>query len=565
MQKRFNFFMVVMTVVIFVWIAYLFTVQVADPYQFEQTRKVRYTPSKELYIPERGSIYDRNNELLVRTVRYYQIDYDRSMLPEANRREDCKTIARIISDNSSLSHQYVSKQMLREPLDRSVYISHRVKENEYLSIEMELKNHRNYHKGFISRFSLQERVYPKENIAARLLGAVEENKDGSQLNTVLSQLTGITGVEKAYDNDLKGVYGWRKTIHDAWNKPVFIPNLGTQSVTDGNNVILTIDLRIQEIVEVSLKKGLDKFEAKNAIGIFMNPKTGEIISMVSISADDNKIAPIHVRSRSNLAASFLFEPGSTMKPFTALAALEKKLYKSTDIIDCRTYRMPTRTIRDAHPFETLSFRDVIVQSSNVGTSKIAEQVGAEKLYSTLTAFGFGTRTGSDISGEAAGLLRKLKDWQGFSLHSISFGQEISVTPLQLTTSYAAIANGGVLMKPYLVKEVVDKNNKVVYQNKPTRIRKISQKASIDTLQTILQDVVEYGTGAVTSLPYISIAGKTGTAEKQTSGTSGYTKNKYVSNFAGYFPADDPQIVGVIIYDEPSYRYHYASSPFRATV
>lgn len=555
MKKRFLFFMGINGFIILVWAVYLFTVQILDPYGFEQNRRVRYTPAKELHIPTRGNIYDRNRELLARSVRFYQIDYDRSVLCSDDRDSDYRQLAGIISRNTQLTESYVLNRLRNAAGDSGVYLSDRIRETDLISLNRELAES-NFQRGLITGFSFQRRVYPAEKTAARLLGIVRESRD-VESRSKLSYLEGLSGVEHTFDNYLQGVYGWRKLLYDARRNPLVIPSLARQQVRDGSHIVLTLDSRIQEIVEMNLREGLEQYGAKNAIAIFMNPKTGEISAMAGISENDRKLNAQELRGLPNLAVSFMFEPGSTIKPFTALAALEKNLFATNDTLDCRTYRLPGRTIRDSHEFEDLSFRDVMVKSSNVGTSKIAEEIGAQYLYERLISLGFGNRTGSELYGESAGLFRHIRDWQGFSLHSVSFGQEMAVTPLQLVTAYSAIANGGTMMRPYIMKEILDINNNLIKENKPSRIRTTSNPAAIDTLHTILRDVVEYGTGTNTRLPYISIAGKTGTAEKQ-GDTAGYARGKYIANFAGYFPVEDPQLVGVVIYDEPSYYYRYAS-------
>ncbi len=555
MRRRFLIFMGFNVFFILVWIVYLFTVQITDPYGFEHNRRVRYTPAKELHIPTRGNIYDRNRELLARTVRYYQIDYDRSRLDADNRNEDYRLIAQIVSNNSNLSESYIFNRLQNAPGTSGVYFSDRIRETDLISLNRDLEA-AGYDRGLITNFSFQRRVYPNDETASRLLGVVRESKE-TESRSNLSYLEGLSGVEHTFNNHLQGVYGWRKLLYDARRNPLVIPSLARQQVRDGSHIVLTLDSRIQEIVEMNLREGLDQYGAKKAIAIFMNPKTGEIVAMAGISKNDEKLSAHEIRGLPNLAVSYMFEPGSTIKPFTALAALEKNLFTTNDTLDCKEYRLPGRVIRDSHPFEDLSFRDVIVKSSNVGTSKIADQIGSQYLYERLISFGFGNRTGSDLYGESAGLFRHVRDWQGFSLHSISFGQEMAVTPLQLVAAYSAIANGGTMMRPYIMKKILDKNNNIIKENEPFRIRTTSNPAAIDTLHTILEDVVKSGTAVNTDLPYISIAGKTGTAEKQVD-SAGYTKGKYIANFAAYFPVEDPQLVGVVIYDEPAYFYHYAS-------
>ncbi|MBW6516423.1 MAG: PASTA domain-containing protein [Candidatus Cloacimonetes bacterium] len=565
MMKRFFAFMFLISWAIIFWTFYLFGVQILNLHGLNDPR---YKATTTLITPLRGNIYDRNRELLVRTVRFYQIDYDRSMLNsfrENDRNklpEDYRNIANIISANSHLSRQAVLNRLSSPTGQSSIYINDRIKESDIVAIERELKK-KNYQSGLRKKYSMQQRVYPKGNIGSRFIGNAIYTSTQEPLSE-LSQLQGVNGIEEIYDRDLRGVYGWDKMFFDGRRNPIKIPNIGRQAVKNGNSLILTIDYRIQDIVEKNLREGLTLFGAKNSVGIVMNPKTGEILAMSSITSSDQDRSTSEIRVSLNLATTYMFEPGSTLKPFTMLAALEKRLVKTNEIFDCRKYTTEHgRTISDAKEFHDLSARDVIIKSSNVGTVKIADRIGSRSLYDTMISFGFGNRTGSDLYGESAGLLRKLRDWQGYSLHSISFGQEISVTPLQLITAYGALANEGRLMRPYIVSRVIDENHRLIRENSPQRIRTLSNKAALDTLKTIMQDVVEYGTGTATKLSYINIAGKTGTAQKQAAGQVGYS-NKYIANFVGFYPAEDPRLVCLVLYDEPSYRYRHASTSATVT-
>jgi membrane peptidoglycan carboxypeptidase len=222
--------------------------------------------------------------------------------------------------------------------------------------------------------------------------------------------------------------------------------------------------------------------------------------------------------------------------------------------------MENRIITDDHEYEELNLRNIISYSSNVGISKTVEKIGAKPLYDRLIAMGFGHKSGSNLFGEMSGIFRKLSDWQGFSLHSISFGQEMSVTALQLANGYCALANGGKVMQPYLLEKFTDDENNLIRQHTPKVLRNISEPAALDTLKSFLQSVVDYGTATGTKLPHITIGGKTGTAEKIISGQAGYSEDKYTSVFAGFFPVKEPQYVMVIVYDEADYdSYSYYAS------
>jgi len=372
------------------------------------------------------------------------------------------------------------------------------------------------------------------------------------------QLKGLTGLEATFNEDLAGKFGWQETINDANNKRIPFLFLKEKQAQSGYSIKLTLDNNIQEILEENLKKGLISYEAKHAIGVIMDPFSGEVIAMSGIASGDEKRSASYLRSLKNLSTGFLFEPGSTLKPITALLALENKIFKPDDIIECRKYEVAGRIIRDSHEHSHLNFRDIIAYSSNVGISKIVEQVGSETLYDRMIAMGFGQKTGSNLAGEASGIFRKLRDWQGYSLHSISFGQEIAVTALQLAKAYSGFANGGKIMQPYMVKEIRDIDNNLIKEFKPKKIREISNERSLDTLKVFLRNVVDYGTAVLTRLDYLEIAGKTGTAEKIIKGETEYSEDKYTSVFCGFFPVKEPKYVMIIIFDEPDYDYHFAS-------
>ncbi|MCD4652081.1 MAG: penicillin-binding protein 2, partial [Candidatus Cloacimonetes bacterium] len=550
---------------IVLWIAYLFSVQVLNLHDFTYKCRLRYQPAKEIIIPYRGAIMDSGGNLLVNSVKYFQIDIDRAYIKDICKRSSKdpeKTfdkIAKIISTHTDISAETVSARLHHKSLSNSIQISRHIREAELSAISEDFRL-----AGIlqpISSFSYMKRHYPRGNLAARLLGMVSEKSKGKNWNlkkNSIYRLVGKCGIEYIYDHYLNGNYGWEQVLYDGNNCRIPDPKLENRPAINGKSVYLTIDADIQEILENKLQSGIDKYEAKNAIGLVMNPQTGEIIAMAGLSHTDKHRSVSAVRALPNLTVSFNFEPGSTLKPVTSLLGLELNIFKPDDVINCRKYVVGKRTIKDAHSFDDLTYKEVIVNSSNPGISRIVEKVGAKPLYDRLVAMGFGHKTGSDFTGESSGILRKLRHWQGFSLHSISFGQEISATGLQLATAYCALANGGKVMQPAILKKVVGENDEVIYQFEPKVLRKISNRKDLETLRDFLTGVVDYGTGRSARMEFIPIAGKTGTAEKQLEGVRGYDKKAYTSVFAGYLPADNPKLVCVIAYDEPDYKYHYAS-------
>jgi len=419
----------------------------------------------------------------------------------------------------------------------------------------------------VVNFSKIERTYPKGKLASRLLGMVGNTEADNYSDTVQSLYTleGKCGLECSFDKDLSGSFGWIETISDAKNKHIPLLTLKEKAAKDGNNLILTMNMDIQEILEEKLRAGMKEYKAANAMGLIMDPYSGDIVALAGISAQDEERSAAYLRSQSNMVASFMFEPGSVMKPITALLALENQVFDPDELIDTNVYRLEygegkTRDITDDHEYGALKLQDIIAHSSNVGISKAVEKIGSKALYERMLALGFGQSTSSNLSNEAPGIFRKLKDWQGYSLHSISFGHEVSVTVLQLAVAYSAFANGGRVMRPNIVQQIEDSNGKVLHTAQPQVLRTISDKNSLDKLKSYLKSVFDYGTARHSKLSFIEMAGKTGTAEKQILGTQGYSDEKYTSVFAGFFPVDQPKYVAVVVYDEADFKsYSYYAS------
>lgn len=568
MNTRIKFFIIFNILIILIWIGYLFSIQILDAHRLKATVQIRQNPSKEILIPNRGNIYDRDGELLVSSMKYYQLDVDRRAIIDNCKRgsqissnEVFSKIADIISRNSKADKNLMLKRLKKEPQYSSVYLTTDISENQLHLIKQEFAKENV--KGLVVSFCNIKRSYPHDKLGANFLGIIDDKKQGNSGKSIYTTY-GKNGIEATYNEQLCGEIGWRETIYDANNRMIPLLFLKEKTAQPGKSIHLTIDKNIQEIVEENLIIGLKEYKAKNAIGIVMDPNSGEILAMAGLNENHERKSAKELRSVTNIAASFMFEPGSTLKPITALLALEEDIFKPSDIIDCRDYHLEyekeERFIKDDHEYKTLSFKDIIAYSSNVGISRIVEEIGSKVLYERMIAMGFGHKTGSNISGEASGLFRKLKDWQGFSLHSISFGQEISVTAIQLANAYCSLANGGKVMQPHLIKEIRNKDNKTISSFKPNVMRTISDKRSLDTLKVFLKGVIDYGTATQTKLEHLTIAGKTGTSEKAITGKIGYEKEKYTSVFAGFFPVKNPQYVMVIIYDEADYKsYSYYAS------
>jgi len=506
---------------------------------------------------------DCRGNLFVSSVAYYQADIDRKQVSQWAKKQNLtlKKAYAIISNsfakNSSLTKDYVYAKLTINGNLNSIQISNKIKESELERLLQYFD--KNKLPGLIYSFSSMKRIYSKGITAARLLGSVKEStadfNPDDPVNSIY-KLSGLNGLEATYDQELAGKYGWREVIYDANHNRVPYPDLHEKKPIDGENLWLTIDASIQDVVEESLAEGLQLYGAKNAAAVVMDVNTGRIYAMAGVSAEDYSEDPAFVRVKSNIPASFLFEPGSTMKPFTALTALDYKLVNSTETFPSGARKVGIREIRDTHNYGPLRIREIISKSSNVGISIIGDRVGPSRLYNKLIALGFGQKTDLNLFGESSGIYHKLEDWDGYSLHSITFGYAISVTALQLATAYCAVANGGNYVKPYLIDSIRDETGKIVKKFEPKPLRRVVSQAAADTMKSFLQSVVEDGTAKHIRLNYMSLGGKTGTAQKKLEGSSGYAPGKYTGNFVGFFPVEKPEMVVAVVYDEPSPGLHF---------
>ena len=562
---RFRFYLLLgfFALIILTWTVYLFAIQIFDPLNFEDVTQGLYKPSKELLIPSRGSIMDCNGNLFVSSIAYYQTDIDRKQVSQLAKKQKIslerayKIIAVAFAKNTTLKEDFVYAKLTQNSNLNSIQIYNKIKESELDRLIQYFKQ--KDLAGLTYSFSSMKRIYSKGITGARLLGSVKESTADFDPNDPVKsiyKLSGSNGIEATYDKELSGQYGWREVFFDAHHNRVPYPNLHEKKPINGANLWLTIDTSIQDVVEEALAEGLQLYGAKNAAAVVMDANTGKIYAMAGVSAEDYSEDPAFVRVKSNIPASFLFEPGSTMKPFTAMTALDFKLVRQNEVFPSGSRRVGSREIRDTHHYGMLNLRQIIAKSSNVGISIVGDRVGRSRLYNELIALGFGQKTGLNLFGESSGIFHKLEDWDDYSLHSITFGYAISVTAVQLASAYCVVANGGNYVKPYLVDSIRDETGKVIEKFEPKIIRRVVSQAAADTIRSYLQSVVEEGTAKHIRLNYITLAGKTGTAQKKLEGSSGYAPGKYTGNFVGFFPVEKPEMVIAVVYDEPAQGLHF---------
>ena len=496
-------------------------------------RKIGFKQSKtqEPLIATRGNIFDKNEVPLTKNIIHYSVGVHVENIN--NKNEIATSLSEITGrDSYFYSNKLKNKKTGYQVLELKV--SRKVGEK----IEKELPE--------LKTKKSSRRFYPHANIASQIIGFTKHNDSG------------LVGIERHYEKFLAGTNGWvvkqknvagRKGSYHKTSFPIKKP-------VQGSNIQLTIDIEYQSILQEELQRRIDEAGAKGAMGILMNPQNGDILAMASLP-DFNLNDPngFPLENQKNKVVTDQFEPGSTYKIVAATAALLSEKIKLSDEFNCEEGKVQIDgwTISDHEQFGVLTFPQIIANSSNVGVIKIAQKIGRDPIYNTSRSFGFGSYTGIGFPGESQGVLRKKSDWNHMSVASVSIGYEVAVTALQIASAYAAIANGGVLLKPQLVKQIIDEKGNVIYSPKPESIRKIAKPSVMHELKQILEKVVNEGTGTKADIEGWTIAGKTGTAIKYLEGS--YSR-KYVSNFAGFFPSENPQVVGVVVLDEPNHGLHW---------
>lgn len=481
--------------------------------------------------PERGIIFDRNGEKIAASL---QVD---SVCADPSKMARPADAAERITSLLNIDRQVVMKKLLHSK--NFCWIARRIPPELAQKVE-EAK--------IEGVFLVKEpkRFYPNGDLAGQLVGLVG-------LDSV-----GLEGLEIKYDQYLKGTPEKLIWTRDAKGRILYHrAEKASVSSDESINMILTIDSRIQYLVESQLKAAVQEKGAKGGLAIVMDPKTGEILALAnSPSFDPNILLSVSSNNKKNKVITDCFDPGSTFKPFLVAAALEEGTVRENDRFYCEngSYAIANRVIHEANRKRhgALTVHDILKYSSNIGSVKIAEKLGKEKFYEYIRAFGFGAKTGIDLPGEIPGLLRPVDNWTRVDAATIAFGQGVSVTAIQMITALSTIANQGTMMKPYVVKALVDKKGQIVHNYSPTAVRQVISPDTARRLTAIMTDVVgqEDGTGKNARIENVSVAGKTGTAQKFDFSRRVYSSERVKTSFMGFFPAEDPQIAMLVILDEP---------------
>ncbi len=509
----------------------LFQIQVLSGNEYQSILQVQ-SQKKQFIAANRGNIYDRNNRPLTRNIIHYTLSVDPSKVT------DKYGLAKAISLRTGESE----KKYLNKLNSKSNF--------EFLERNLQKKTLGNLETSQFVGLNIKRkyrRYYPHKEVAAQILGYT--NFDD----------VGISGLEKDFNKFLKGDEGWVLKTKGWSGKIQQKSGMPFKKPIDGDNIQLTLDLEYQSILEEELIKRQLETDAISATGIIMNPQTGDILAMASTPRFDNnsfsESEPSHHRIR---AITDQFEPGSTYKIVSIVSALQSNRINLEDEFNCENgeYQYYNIPIQDHVKHGMLTTSQIIHHSSNIGVIKMIEKVGPKKLYNISKDFGFGSKTGISLKGEIGGKLNPFKEWSAVSLGQIAMGHEVGVTALQLAIAYSAIANGGFLVKPRLVKQIIDQDNNILYTEDPSIIRQVADEHTMEEVRNMLRGVITHGTGKNADIPGWKIAGKTGTAQKWENGQ--YSDNLFISNFVGFFPYDDPQLLSFIMLDEPKQPFHWGS-------
>lgn len=406
-----------------------------------------------------------------------------------------------------------------------------------------------------------QRLYPMGSLAAHVLGIRGIDGDGRG------------GVEQACDELLRGEAGKRILMRDASGRVLDVREGDGRRPRHGRTVRLTLDSVVQLQAERELDRLMAERVPQSACVVVMDPRSADVLAMASRPAyDPNDPRPEDPAAWKNLAVASMYEPGSTFKPFVVAWALQQGVITRDDVFDCESgsYRMGRRILHDHHPYGELSVTDILVKSSNIGMAKIGERLGNDGLHEAAQVFGFGRRTGIGLPGEVEGMLRPVKEWTTYSTGSIPMGQELAVTPIQIITACAALANGGRWRSPHVIAGEVD-DSRATPRFDATRV--VAETVSADVAEWLIQgplvQVVERGTGREAQIEGYRVFGKTGTAQKTDPETGEISSGRYVSSFLCGAPAANPRVLVLVVVDEPSEGGSYyggqVAAPYAAAI
>jgi cell division protein FtsI/penicillin-binding protein 2 len=468
----------------------------------------------------RGNFYDVNGNNLTQNLTFYRIGIHPQKILNNN----------LLNDLSECTGT-----------DKEIYLSKVSTGKDYIDLEKKINRNceylqKKYPNSLIIKKSYK-RYYPEDNLVSQIVGFTNIDDEG------------VSGLESKYNKFLKPVSGSKLSKRNGLGVKISDPTLPSQEAKNGADITLTINKEYQAVLRDELIIQMEKVGASASMGLILNPQTGAILSMVNLP-DYNPNSPndFDIELQRNKIVSDLIEPGSTFKIVTMAAALESDISLTDEYNVKGPYNFHNiKMIEDSEPHTVLNVKEILAFSSNIGTIKIAEYLGKKSIYNQAREFGYGTKTGFDSFTEQPGTFREPSKWTLSSMHSVPIGYEISATPLQIAMSYAAIANGGFLLKPYVVERIEKYDDTIIKNQRNTKKRILSQSNS-EKLGLMLSHTVENGSAKSAAIDGWNVAGKTGTSKKLIDGQ--YSEKEFISSFVGYFPYENPQLLCLIIIDSP---------------
>ncbi|MFZ4619837.1 MAG: penicillin-binding transpeptidase domain-containing protein [Bacteroidota bacterium] len=514
----------------------LMQIQLWDAAKYQALAKSQYE-AKVPIIAQRGNIFDRNGNVLVANSNFVSFAANPTVAGD-----DAKNIAREFSKMTGKpEREYFSKLQVNK---KFIWLERHVRPDVAEMVPMAKM-------AGIAKMSEPMRLYHYDEIAGQVIGATN------------AENVGVSGIEQQFNDILKGRDGYVIMQKDGRGRRRPSVDYPREEAVNGHSLELTIDLQYQSIADEELKKGIARTQADAGLVVLMRPQTGEILALSNFpQVNLNKVQDADALK--NRVVSDMYEPGSVFKIVTAAAALEsevvtldKRIYGEKGQYKIVYPGNKIRLINDSHPLENVTFMDAMALSSNIIMAKVSDLIGQEKLYKKARDFGFGMATGIELPAEINGQLKKTSEWSMASLNSIAYGYEVGVTPLQIISAYSAIANDGLLMKPYIVQREKDENGQEVFTGQPQMIRRVMSKHVNDEVKQMLEAVVDHGTGDVVKTPGIRIAGKTGTSRKHVNGK--YEEGSYNASFIGFFPAEKPEVVCLVMIEKPKAGGYYGAT------
>ncbi len=516
--KYIYIFFAIFFIILFLRIFYLQIFQKKFFQELAQNQYYRIIPLSG----KRGTIFDSKGRILATEISTHSIFADPSLI------QNKELTAKLLSEVLNIPEDAIFKKISRKK--RFVWLTRKISLVEKEKIKnLKLKG--------ISSLRENKRFYPQETLASTILGVTDiDNK-------------GLDGLELYYDNYLRGKDGLVSVLQDSASREVILtPQIITPQ--EGRDIVLTIDSQLQYWVESYLEETMKKFSAKEGSVVIMNARTGEIMALADYpNFNPNSLKEFSPELMRNKAVCDMFEPGSVFKIVTLVAALEENKFFDNRIIFCEngSYKIPGATLHDYHPYGSLTYRQIFAKSSNIGVGKIAATLGSQRYYIYMKKLGFGEKTGIDLPGEIRGNVKPLNTWSKTSFYMIPIGQEVGVNLIQLSRAFAAVANDGYLVKPHVLKSVYSQG---LFKEIPIERKKIISTANAQHAASVLEDVVNDGTGKLAYIEGEKIGGKTGTAQTYDPTIHRYSPTKFRASFVGFIASIEPPIVIAVSIFEP---------------